>query len=114
MKFKNISKQFAVAGVVMLAAIGTAYAADAADVCVLIKEMKGVLDVLRTLAFVGAAFMIAGWAWGYISSGKVGDKPMEELKGKGVALLIGFTLLFSIGIVLKFLPGIAGCGLEGW
>jgi hypothetical protein len=81
------------------------------DVCILIAGMQGVFKTLRTLAFVGAAFTIAGWAWGYISSGKA---EMPDIKGKGIGLLVGFTLLFSIGIVLQFLGPITGCVLTGW
>lgn len=86
-------------------------AGPSGDPCILINSMQGVFRTLRTLAFVGAAFMIAGWAWGYITSGKA---EMEDMRKKGTALLIGFTLLFSIGIVLQFLPGMAGCASVGW
>ena len=101
--------------VAVFAGMGAANAATG-DVCTLIASMQGVFRILRTLAFVGAGFMIAGWAWGYISSGKIGDKgAMDELKGKGTALLVGFTLLFGIGIVLQFLGPISQCAnLANW
>jgi hypothetical protein len=98
--------------VAVFAGIGVASAAGAsADPCILIASMQGVFKTLRTLAFVGAGFMIAGWGWGYITAG---EAKMDDLKKKGTGLLVGFTLLFSIGIVLQFLPGIAGCAAMGW
>lgn len=98
--------------IAVFAGIGAASAAGpSGDPCILIGSMQGVFKTLRTLAFVGAGFMIAGWAWGYITSGKA---EMEDLRKKGTGLLVGFTLLFGIGIVLQFLPGIAGCAAMGW
>lgn len=67
--------------------------------CQLITQMYDVFKTLRTLAFVGAAFVIAGWAWGYISKGEV---KKEDLKDKGIGMLVGFVLLFGIGVVLSF------------
>lgn len=97
---------------VVFAAMGVASAAPVGgDPCILINSMQGVFKTLRTLAFVGAAFCIAGWAWGYISKG---EAKMDELKTKGIGLLVGFTLLFSIGIVLQFLGPITGCAVMGW
>ncbi|MDR2413203.1 MAG: hypothetical protein LBD50_03255 [Rickettsiales bacterium] len=83
----------------------------ASDPCEIVKSMQGVFKTLRILAFVGAAFCIGGWAWGYITAG---DVKKDDLKDKGVALLVGFTLLFGIGMVLNFLPGLAGCASDGW
>jgi hypothetical protein len=99
--------------VAIFAGIGAASAAGASgDPCVIIGSMQGVFKTLRTLAFVGAGFMIAGWAWGYITAG---EAKMDDLKKKGTGLLVGFTLLFGIGIVLQFLPGISGCaGVYNW
>lgn len=74
-------------------------------ICQLIGQMRGVFEILRTLAFVGAAFTIAGWAWGYISKGEV---KKDDLKDKGVGMMVGFILLFGIGIVLQFLLSTAG------
>lgn len=109
-------KKFGFAVLAIFVGITAANAAPVGgDACALISGMKDVFQTLRTLAFVGAAFAIAGWAWGYISTGKIGEKSMEELKGKGVALLVGFALLFGIGMILQFLPGISGCsGIYGW
>jgi hypothetical protein len=96
----------------VFAAMGMAAAAPlGGNPCILINSMQDVFRTLRTLAFVGAAFCIAGWAWGYI---KGGDAGIDDLKKKGIGLLVGFTLLFGIGVVLQFLPGIAGCAATGW
>lgn len=108
-------KKLAFAGFAVLAAAGVAHAAGPSvnSACMLIGEMQGVFKILRTLAFVGAAFVIAAWAWGFI---KAGDVKMDDLKDKGVGLLVGFTLLFSIGMVLQFLGPITGCAnlVSGW
>lgn len=106
---KSLLKKIGVAGFVMLAGGAAALADPAAGgvaagningLCGIINEMYGVFKILRTLAFVGAAFIIAGWAWGYISAGKGVD--MEDLKKKGTGMLVGFVLLFGIGVVLQF------------
>ena len=89
-------------------------------ICILLNEMKGVFNMLRTFCFIGAAFIIAGWAWGFISKGVGKDGAMEDLKGKGTGLLIGFILLFSVGLILQFLLSAAGgrtfgcAGLAQW
>ena len=86
-------------------------------ICLLLNDLKGVFNMLRTFAFIGAAFMIAGWAWGYISKG---EAKMDDLKNKGTGLLIGFILLFSVGLILQFLLSAAGgstfgcTGLDQW
>ena len=78
--------------------------------CTILGELQKVFRLLRTAAFIGAAFLIAGWAWGYISAGKIGEKgdAMGEVKTKGTALLIGFALLFGVGLVLNFLGSVTG------
>ncbi|MCL1902047.1 MAG: hypothetical protein FWG18_00275 [Alphaproteobacteria bacterium] len=112
MSYKSILKTLGFAGVAAIIGAGAAHAASAGgDPCVLIASLGDVFKTLRTLAFVGAIFCMAGWAWGYISAGKV-DKWGDEAKTKGVALLVGFFLLFSVGIILQFLPGISGCRAE--
>ena len=73
--------------------------------CLFMKDLRGVFNMLRTFAFIGAAFMIAGWAWGYISSGKA---EIKDLKDKGTGLLVGFILLFSVGLILQFLVSATG------
>lgn len=77
-------------------------------VCELISKMQSVFQILRVLAFVGSGFYIAGWAWEYISKPKAGDDAIKDLKTKGTGLLIGFTLLFAIGVVLSFVLSAAG------
>lgn len=115
---KKILKKIGLAGVVVLAAGGTAMAVGAAGgvgvnesgLCALIGQMYGVFKILRTLAFVGAAFIIAGWAWGYISKGEV---KMDDLQKKGTGMLVGFVLLFGIGVVLQFFLSSAGLEIIG-
>lgn len=67
--------------------------------CKLIADMGGIFSTLRILAFAGAAFTIAGWAWGFIKDGKGVD--MDDVRKKGTGLLVGFILLFTIGTVLS-------------
>lgn len=92
--------------------IGNAHAVDAASttdknpidmnlVCELIKQMGPTFKILRTLAFVGAAFIIAGWAWGYIS--KPADLKLEDVKTKGMGMLVGFALLFGIAVIMTII-----------
>lgn len=69
-------------------------------ICTLIGKMQGIFKTLRILAFVGAGFYMAGWAWDFISKG---EAKMDDMKKKGIGLLVGFTLLFIIGIILSFL-----------
>ena len=115
---KKILKKIGLTGVVVLAAGGAAMAAGAAGgvgvnesgLCALIGQMYGVFKILRTLAFVGAAFIIAGWAWGYISKGEV---KMDDLQKKGTGMLVGFVLLFGIGVVLQFFLSSAGLEIIG-
>lgn len=115
---KKLLQKFGVAGIVVLAGGAAALAAgpagvgvDQSGLCALIGQMQGVFKILRTLAFVGAAFIIAGWAWGYIS--KPADMKLDDLKTKGTGMLVGFVLLFGIGIVLQFFLSSAGLELIG-
>ena len=73
--------------------------------CDLINRLHDIFAILRVLAFVGAAFYIAGWAWKYISSG---DAKIEDLKKQGIALLVGFGLLFMIGVLFSFILSTTG------
>lgn len=114
---QGLLKKLGFAGLVIAAGASMpALAAAAASgvsnngLCNLISQMYGVFKILRTLAFVGAAFIIAGWAWGYISSGKV---DMEDLRKKGTGMLVGFVLLFGIGVVLSFFLSSTGLGMIG-
>lgn len=78
------------------------------DICKLFERLHGIFNILRILAFVGAAFYIAGWAWKYISSG---DAKPDDIKKQGIALLVGFGLLFMIGVILSFVMSSAGMEL---
>ena len=73
--------------------------------CKALGALHNVFATLRTLAFVGAAFYIAGWAWGFISSGKA---EVKDVKDKGIGLLVGFSLLFIIGVILSAVNSVAG------
>lgn len=83
------------------------------DLCKLIERLQDVFHILRTAAFIGAAFFIAGWAWGFITNAGDKDKggSVEDIRKKGTSLLIGFTLLFILGIVLSFIMSAAGMNL---
>lgn len=112
---KNILKKIGFASVVVLSGAAAAVAAPAAGVsndglCGLIGQMYGVFKILRTLAFVGAAFIIAGWAWEYISKGEV---KLDDLQKKGTGMLVGFVLLVGIGMVLSFFMSSAGLNSIG-
>ncbi|MBD5400309.1 hypothetical protein HDR61_01000 [bacterium] len=95
---------------------GPAMAANDAGICALIVQMQQVFRILRTLAFVGAAFAVAGWAWGYISKGEV---KFDDVQKKGIGMLVGFILLAAVGIVLTAITSTAGlnvlgCVTTGW
>ena len=87
--------------------------------CQLITKLGGLFKILRTMAFIGAAFYIAGWAWEFIKGGEA--KP-DEVKKKGIALVVGFSILFMIGAILSFVMSAAGMkamncvttGLQSW
>lgn len=98
---KLINKaNFAIIG--LMAAMSPAVAADSVNdgVCQLVGKLTPLLQTLRTLAFIGAGFTIAAWAWDFISKG---DVKLEDAKKKGVGMLVGFFLLFAVGAVLTFL-----------
>lgn len=116
---KGILKKVGFAGAVIMAGAsmpalaataGAAGGVSNTGLCDLIQQMYGVFTILRTLAFVGAAFIIAGWAWGYISKG---EATLDDLKKKGTGMLVGFVLLFGIGVVLQFFLSSTGLGLIG-
>ena len=94
---------FAIIG--MMVASPAFAAVNESAMCLFMRDLRGVFNMLRTFAFIGAAFMIAGWAWGYISSGKA---EIKDLKDKGTGLLVGFILLFSVGLILQFLVSASG------
>ena len=94
---------FAIIG--MMVASPAFAAVNEKAICVFLRDLRGIFNMLRTFAFIGAAFLIAGWAWGYISKG---EAKMDDLKNKGTGLLIGFILLFSVGLILQFLVSASG------
>lgn len=75
--------------------------------CDLVKRLGHIFGWIRNLAFVGAAFIIAAWAWDFIAKGEV---KMDDVKKKGMGMFVGFLLLFSIGILINFLLGAADVG----
>lgn len=92
--------------IVLLFTVSPAFAASAnAGLCELIARMQDVFKILRVLAFVGAGFILAKYGWDAITSGKIGGKEniAEGIKSIGVPMIVGFALLFSIGILLGFL-----------
>lgn len=88
--------------------------------CDLIRQLQSVFKILRTFAFVGAGFILAKYGWEAITSGKVGGKDniADGLKAVGVPMIVGFALLFSIGLVLGFLSNGQNLGcpeiVMGW
>lgn len=93
----------AIIGLMAMAPVFPAKAAESgadmnATVCKLIEQFGGVFKTLRTLAFVGAAFYIASWAWEWISKGEV---KKDEIQNKGVGMLVGFFVLFALGAILS-------------
>lgn len=106
--FAAVSSLIVVSGAM---AAGHTIAANA-DMCVFIKEFQGIFKMLRTLAFLGAGFTIATWAWGWIS--KPDEIKVEDLvKKKGLPMLVGFILLFGIGTVLQLLSTAGGLNTLG-
>ena len=99
---KKISNYFLMASVFVMANV-SAFADD--GVCSLITGLKPVINVLRTLAFVGAAFVLMDWAWGFIKAGEV---KKDDLEKKGLGMLVGFFLLFAVGLILQFVGSTGG------
>jgi len=107
---KKIMKKINFALIAVMASV-PAFAAPAGNgMCEALVRLHGVFNILRTMAFIGAAFYIAGWAWDYISKGEV---KMDDIKKKGTGLLVGFALLFMIGVVLSFLMSASGAEFVG-
>lgn len=106
----------------VLCIVGAATPAMAASngMCDLIVQMQNVFKILRTMAFVGAGFVLAKYAWEAIVGGKVAGKDniADGLKAVGVPMIVGFALLFSIGLILGFLSNGANLGCpaitQGW
>lgn len=107
---KKIMNKINFALIAIMASV-PAFAAPADNgMCEALTKLHGVFNILRTLAFIGAAFYIAGWAWEFISKGEV---KMDDIKKKGTGLLVGFALLFMIGVVLSFLMSASGAKFVG-
>ena len=104
---KNYAKVLVFAAVVALIAVPAQAFTVPAGLCELIGKMQDVFKILRILAFVGAGFYMAGWAWEYIKAPPK-DGMMEDMKKKGTSLLVGFILLFAIGVVISFLLSASG------
>ncbi len=114
MKFTNkYLKPMALAAFVMAATVSTGYA-DVPDVQVgkLSAEMFKIFKILRSLAFIGAAFILAGKAWGWIKAGKVEWE--NEMKGSGMAMIVGFFVLFSIGMIIGLFIPEGGNVVSAW
>lgn len=108
---KKLMKKISFAMVGIMASVpAMAAAVEYGDVlCSLATEFNNIFRMLRLLAFIGAGMSIAGWAWGYIKAGKI-DDIQKEVSSKGIALLVGFVLLFSIGTLLSVFMSMAGPG----
>lgn len=100
---KKISNYFLAASVFVMTSV-PAFAEETA-VCKLINDLKPIINTLRTLAFVGAAFVLMDWAWGFIKAGKV---EKNDLQDKGIGMLVGFFLLFGVGMLLHFVGSKGG------
>ncbi|MCL1891780.1 MAG: hypothetical protein FWF97_00575 [Alphaproteobacteria bacterium] len=111
---KNMLKKIGFAATaVMLAGAAHAATFDTSALCPLINELKGVFNILRILAFVGAAFVLAATGWEAITAKEY--KWDTDGKKKLVAMIIGFALLFSVGAILSFLTsGRMGCVAGNW
>ncbi len=105
---KKLLSKFALVALAAFVTSNAMAAVNESALCPLFKELGGVFRAVRTLAFVGAGLMIAQWAWGYISGGKIDI--IKEVKEKGIALLVGFVLLFTIGTILSVFINMAGDG----
>ena len=107
---KKIMNKINFALIAMMASV-PAFAAPASNgMCEALVRLHGVFNILRTMAFIGAAFYIAGWAWEFISAGKV---DMAKVKERGIGLLVGFSLLFMIGLLLSFIMSASGANAIG-
>ena len=106
---KKISKYFLTASVSLSMLVQNAFAAggDTNGVCELIKGLAPVIKTLRTLAFLGAAFILMDWAWAMIKDPEK-EVTKDKIKDKGIGLLVGFFLLFGVGIILSFVGSTAG------
>ena len=102
---KKISKYFTMATVSVGLFMQNAMAADD-GICGLIKGLAPVIKTLRTLAFVGAAFVLMDMAWGWIK--KPDDLTKDKLKDIGVGMFVAFFILFGVGMLLQFVSSASG------
>lgn len=111
---KNLIKTISFgAAAILMAGVAHAAGPDMNGLCGLINDLKGVFNLLRTLAFVGAAFVIASIGWDAIVAKKY--EWSKDGKQHLIAMIIGFLLLFSVGVILQFLTsGKLGCVAGGW
>lgn len=107
---KKIARKINMAIIGVMTAGPAMAAVNEEGLCELLTDLRGVFNMLRTMAFIGAAFIIANWAWGYISKGEV---KMDDLKNKGAGMLVGFILLFGVGMILSFLMTTSGAKTIG-
>lgn len=114
MKKLLLKLNFAIVGIM---ATGVANAAkelkiDESALCELFEQFGGIFSILRTLSFVGAAFVLAGWAWNWISGGKDGKSTvnLDDVKTKGIGMLVGFVVLFGVGAIVTVFMNMAGAG----
>ena len=77
-------------------------------VCELMAQFGSVFSILRILAFVGAGFSIAGWAWGWIQKPESFKK--DDIETKGIGLVVGFIVLFGIGAIISAFMSMTGEG----
>ncbi len=106
---KKVFNKFGFAFVAMLIAVPAFAAGDMQGLCDLIAKLQGIFKILRILAFVGAGFFIATWAWEYISKPQKDSASLiGDIKSKGTSMLVGFLLLFMIGVVLSAVISMAG------
>ena len=106
---KKISKYFLIVSTFVMANL-PAFAVENKGACDLIDSLKPIIQTLRTLAFIGAAFVLMDWAWGFIKAGEV---KKEDLEKKGLGLLVGFFLLFGVGLILQFVASSSGAEYFG-
>jgi len=120
MKFmKNIllSALMVVIGTSMVGAVGIGAmpgATQQPNICILIDGLGYIFNVLRILCFAGAAFVLMGWAWGFMLGGEGKNVSLDDAKKKGTGMIIGFILLFSVGLLVQFMPGIMCPNLAMW
>ena len=108
---KKISNYLLTASVFVMANVSAFADGEQKGVCDLLKSLESVIDTLRALAFIGAVFLLKDWAWGYIKDPSKATK--DDMKDKGVGLLVGFFLLFGVGVILTLINGSYGQSLFG-